>query len=255
MSSDMSTVPSPHSSEAILTALRKEISSGRIGVGEAIPSEADLCARFGAARGTVRQALGRLRDEGLISSGRGRRSVVLETVPVQPFDVALSFTQWCREMGAEPGQRTDWMVRRAASRAQADALDLEPGEQIVSLLRLRLADGVPVMLERLTYPLDVGQHVLSFDPDSGSVYERLVSRGVDIHHATRTLDAVGADADDARLLEVAEGTPLLRMLRRAFTMEGRPIEWSDDRYLPGHARFASTTVRGAVNSLSMLRGL
>jgi GntR family transcriptional regulator len=240
---------------AILTYLRREISAGALEPGQSVPSESELCARFETSRGPVRQALGILRDEGLISSGRGRRSVVLETVPVQPFDVALSFTQWCREMGVEPGQRTESMTREWASGAQADSLEIDPGDPIVELLRLRFADGVPIMLERLCYPYDVGRHVLSFDPDSGSVYERLIASGVDIHHATRILDAVAADEVDARLLGVGEGTPLMRLRRRAFTIEGRPIEWSDDRYLPSHARFASTTVRGASNGLSMLRGL
>ncbi|WP_114854138.1 GntR family transcriptional regulator [Brachybacterium sp. YJGR34] len=239
----------------IVTFLRREISSGALVPGQSLPTEADLCTRFQTSRGPVRQALGILRDEGLISSGRGRRSVVLETVPVQPFDVALSFTQWCREMGAEPGQRTESLTREWATRAQADSLEIEEGDPIVDVLRLRFADGTPIMLERLCYPFEVGRHILSFDPDSGSIYERLVACGVDIHHATRILDAVAADAVDADLLGIEEGSPLMRLRRRAFTIEGHPIEWSDDRYLPSHARFASTTVRGAANGLSMLRGV
>lgn len=240
---------------AILTYLRKEISGGALAPGQPIPSESELAARFSTSRGPVRQALGILRDEGLISSGRGRRSVVLETVPVQSFDVALSFTQWCREMDMEPGQRTQSVERGWASRARADSLEIDEGDPIVEVLRLRLADGVPIMVERLCYRYDVGRHVLGFDADSGSIYEHLAASGVDIHHATRLLDAVGADETDARLLEVPEGSPLLRLQRRAFTIEGTPIEWSDDRYLPGHARFASISVRGGANGLAMLRGL
>lgn len=240
---------------AIVTYLRKEIASGNLGPGQTIPSESELGALFETSRGPVRQALGILRDEGLISSGRGRRSVVLETVPVQSFDVALSFTQWCREMGMEPGQRTQSVQRGWATQAQADPLEIDAEDPIVEVLRLRLADEVPIMLERLCYPYEVGRHVLAFDPDSGSIYEHLAASGVDIHHATRLLDAVGADADDARLLEVPEGSPLMRLRRRAFTFEGAPIEWSDDRYVPGHARFASTSVRGGANGLSMLKGL
>jgi GntR family transcriptional regulator len=240
---------------AIVTYLRKEIAGGNLGPGQPIPSESELGARFETSRGPVRQALGILRDEGLISSGRGRRSVVLETVPVQPFDVALSFTQWCREVGMEPGQRTQSVARSWATQAQADSLEIDAEDPIVEVLRLRLADGVPIMLERLCYPYEVGRHVLTFDPDSGSIYERLAASGVDIHHATRLLDAVGADEVDARLLEVPEGSPLMRLRRRAFTIEGTPLEWSDDRYLPGHARFASSTVRGGGNGLAMLKGL
>lgn len=126
---------------------------------------------------------------------------------------------------------------------------------MVEVLRVRLADGVPIMLERLCYSYEVGRHVLSFDPDSGSIHERLVASGVDIHHATRLLDAVGADEVDARLLEIPEGSPLMRLRRRAFTIEGTPLEWSEDRYLPGHARFASSAVRGGGNGLAVLKGL
>lgn len=240
---------------AILTHLRREIVSGRLEPGQAIPSEAELGAQFSTSRGPVRQALGILRDEGLISSGRGRRSVVLQTVPVQSFDVAFSFTQWCREVGMEPGQRTAALERAWATRAQADSLEIAEGDPVVLVTRLRLADGEPTMLERLCFPYDVGRHVLAFDPDEGSIYEQLESSGVDIHHATRVIDAVAAGAEDSRLLEVPEGAPLLRLRRRAFTIDGRPIEWSDDRYLPGRTTFASTAVRGAANGLAMLKGL
>ncbi|SLM99573.1 transcriptional regulator, GntR-family [Brachybacterium faecium] len=146
---------------------------------------------------------------------------------------------------------------RRASRLQGAHRggDADEGDPVVEVLRVRLADGVPIMLERLCYSYEVGRHVLSFDPDSGSIHERLVASGVDIHHATRLLDAVGADEVDARLLEIPEGSPLMRLRRRAFTIEGTPLEWSEDRYLPGHARFASSAVRGGGNGLAMLKGL
>ena len=54
--------------------LRTRIRSGAIGVGEALPSEAELCREFSASRGPVRQALAALRDEGLIGGGQGRRT-------------------------------------------------------------------------------------------------------------------------------------------------------------------------------------
>lgn len=111
------------------------------------------------------------------------------------------------------------------------------------------------MLQRLTYPYNVGQHILAFDTDSGSIFECLANAGVDIHQANRMIDAVGANTKDAALLGVNEGAPLLCLRRRAYTINGTPIEWSDDRYLPEHARFASTAVRGGANGLSMSKGL
>ncbi len=240
--------------EEIAAFLRTAIRDGDYAPGDPIPSEADLCRRFDSARGTVRQAIATLRTEGLISSGQGRRSRVLATVPSQSFDVVISFTQWCRNSGIIPGQQTQWVTRKPADAALAAALDIPDRGPVVSLLRLRLMDGTPAMVERLNYPLEVGHHILSFDPDSGSIYQRLLDCGVDINHATRTIDAIGADAEDAALLQVPEGTPLLRVRRRAFTSEGTPIESSDDRYLPGKVSFTLNSARGNPSAVSMISG-
>ncbi|WP_288801501.1 GntR family transcriptional regulator [uncultured Corynebacterium sp.] len=241
--------------ETIANYLRDLITNGDLAAGEPLPSESELCAQFSSSRGPVRQAMSTLRNEGLISSGRGRRSVVLESVRTQPFDSVISFTQWCRDSGVTPGQKTQWMVRKPANQQFADALEIAEGDPIVSLLRLRTMNGTPAMLERLTYPLWVGQHVLNFDPDSGSIYQRIIDCGVDIHHATRAIDALAAPEVDAKLLGVEAGSPLLRMSRRAFTRDGTPIESSDDRYLPSLARFSLTSVRGNPSPLSLVSEL
>lgn len=238
--------------EEIAAFLRTAIRDGEYAPGDSIPSEAELCRRFDSARGTVRQAIALLRNEGLISSGQGRRSRVLGTVPSQSFDVVISFTQWCISSGITPGQETQWMARRPADAREAAALELPDRAPVVSIFRLRLMNGEPAMVERLNYPIEVGQHLLSFDPDSGSIYQRLLDCGVDINYSTRTIDAVGANAEDAELLQVPEGTPLLRVRRRAFTSEGTPIEASDDRYLPDKASFTLNSIRGNPSAVSMM---
>jgi GntR family transcriptional regulator len=238
--------------EEIAAFLRAAISRHEFAPGDPLPSESELCERFHSSRGPVRQAMATLRAEGLISSGRGRRTLVLDTVPTQSFDGVISYTEWCRQSGFKPGQVTQSVTRRPADPALAAALEVEPQAPVVSVFRLRLLNGSPAMVERLNYPLGVGWHLLTFDTDSGSIYQHLIDSGVDINNATRTIDAIGADADDARLLEVAEGTPLLRVRRRAFSSSGAPVESSDDRYLPGTASFTLNTIRGNPSPLSMV---
>lgn len=238
----------------IAAFLREAIGAGEFAPGDVLPSEADLCERFHSSRGPVRQAMATLRAEGLISSGRGRRTTVLDTVPTQSFDGVISYSEWCRQSGFEPGQVTQSVTRRPADPALAAALELEERAPVVSVFRLRLLNGSPVMVERLNYPLEVGRHLFEFDTDSGSIYQHLIDSGVDIDHATRTIDAVGADPDDARLLEVEEGTPLLRVRRRAYGVDGSPVESSDDRYLPSAASFTLTSSRGNNSPLSMVSG-
>ena len=234
--------------------LRTAIREGSFQPGDELPSDAELTRKFTSSRGPVRQAMSALRGEGLISSGRGRRTVVLDNVLTQSFDDVISFSQWCHASDIVPGQVTQRVAREPAEKSLAASLRIEEGDPIVSVFRLRLMDEAPAMVERLNYPFEFGRHVLAFDTDSGSIYQELIDPGVDINRASRTIDAVGANDDDARLLEVPVGTPLLRVRRRAFTTAGDVIESSDDRYLPWKASFTMNSTRGNPSSMSLISG-
>ncbi|AGN19816.1 hypothetical protein J433_14432 [Corynebacterium glutamicum MT] len=247
------TTPQHH--ETIANALRKSIRDREFKTGDSIPSEAELCRRFNTSRGPVRQAIATLRAEGLLSSSRGRRSVVLDNVPTQSFDGVISFSQWCKNSGIEPGQITQRVTRQPADAKLAASLEIAPGDPVVSVYRLRLMDNEPAMIERLNYPLQFGKIVLAFDTDSGSIYQELIDQGVDINNATRTIDAIAAVAEDAKLLGVPEGSPLLRVRRRAFTVDGTPIESSEDCYLPAKASFTLNTAREQPSPLTMVSAI
>ena len=217
--------------------LRQRIATGALPVGAALPTEAELCRQAGASRGPVRQALATLRAEGLIGGGRGRPPVVRAQPVPQPFETLLSFSRWAEQSGRRPGQRTLEIARRPAGAEAADALGLEAGEPVVELLRLRLLDGQPAMLERTSFIEPVGRLLFDFDPDAGSLYAYLIERGVDLAVARHVFDAIAADATDARLLGIAEGAPLLRERRHTASADGEQLEFSDDRYRPDLVTF------------------
>ncbi|MFJ8471040.1 GntR family transcriptional regulator [Kitasatospora sp. NPDC094011] len=223
----------------------RRIESGEWPEGKPVPSESQLCAEFGTSRGPVRQALAMLRTAGSLVGGRGKPPVARRATPSQPFGTFLSFTQWARTIGREPGQSTVEVARRRASAETAARLGLAEGEPVVELVRLRLLDGVPAMLERSTFVQEVGRILFDFDPDHGSVYQELLRREVDLHHARHTIDAVAAGPQDAELLRVATGDPLLRVRRLTTSSRGVPLEDADDRYLPAMATFTiENTVEG-----------
>jgi GntR family transcriptional regulator len=194
--------------------LRGRIDRGELAAGAALPSEAQLCEEFGASRGTIRSALAALRREGRIDGSQGRPPVVRDAVASQPFENLLSFTAWAEELGRAPGQRTIELARRAVSGPAARELGLEPGALGVDILRVRLLDGEPVMIERATFVEPVGRLLFDFDPDSGSIYAHLAAQGVDLRSARHTFDAVPAGELDAEFLRVPVGAPLLRERRR-----------------------------------------
>lgn len=223
--------------------LRSRIRSGAVAVGELLPSEAELCREFATSRGPVRQALAALRDEGLIGGGQGRRPVVLDAVPAQPFESFLSFTRRAELTGHVPGQRLHEIALRHPGPAVAAALHLEPEDYAVQLIRLRLLDDRPAMLERMTYVEKVGRPLLEADLNAGSIYALLGANGVDLHAARHTFDAVAADTLDAELLGVDVGHPLLRERRLTWNSAGETLEWSEDRYRPDVATVTITNMR------------
>ncbi|MFZ3468092.1 GntR family transcriptional regulator [Streptomyces sp. 4.24] len=219
--------------------LRTAITAGEYGSGARLPAEDELAHRYGVSRGTVRQALTALRTDGLITSRRGTRRVVLGGGPAGAAGVAelRSFTRWARSLGREPGGRTVAVDRGAADAEEAEQLRLEAGAPVRRVLRLRTLSGAPVMVERTTYPEAVGALVAAMPHDTVSYSEELARRGVLFTDAHHTIDLVAADADDAELLGCRAGEALLRERRRSTDPAGNPVEWSQDRYLPGTVAF------------------
>lgn len=217
--------------------LRQRVTSGQWGQGDRLPSEAQLCAESGASRGTVRQALATLRSEGLIAGGQGKPPVVAHAVPSQSFSTFMSFTEWAQSTGRTPGQRTLELAKRPANADVSAQLELEPGTPVVEVLRLRLLDSEPAMVERTSFVLPVGRLLFDFDTDAGSIFGYLREQGVALDRGRHTIDAVAADELDADVLGVPLGTPLLRERRLTCSHAGEALEYSDDRYLPQLANF------------------
>ncbi|MET9466482.1 GntR family transcriptional regulator [Streptomyces sp. NPDC006544] len=223
--------------------LRTAITAGEYGSGARLPAEDELARRYEVSRGTVRQALAALRADGLITSRRGTRRVVLGGGPGRDGGVAelRSFTRWARSLGQEPGGRTVSVDRGEAGTEEAEQLRIPAGAPVHRVLRLRTLSGSPVMVERTTYPEVVGALVAGMSFDTVSYSERLAAHGVLFTDAHHTIDIATADADDARLLGCRTGEALLRERRRSTDPAGVPVEWSQDRYLPGTVAFTVHT--------------
>ncbi|MFD4231924.1 GntR family transcriptional regulator [Streptomyces sp. NPDC058545] len=234
----------------VAAELREAIIAGEYAAGAKLPPEGTLAERYNVSRGTVRHALAVLRTDGLVTSRRGTRRTVLGGPRAQSFSELLSFTNWARSTGETPGGRVDRVVRRPAEPLDAEQLGLEAGAEVYVVLRLRTLSGEPVMVERSIYPARVGALVAELPPDTVSHTEALVMQGVLFTDADHTIDLTWADADDARLLDCPVGQVLLRERRRTTNPAGVPVEWSEDRYLPGTIAF---TVHNSVATSTLGR--
>ena len=235
--------------ERVSATLRERVGRGEWTAGMRLPSEAALCREFGTSRGPVRRALAALREEGVIVGGRGRAPVVGRVVPTQPFSTFSSFTEWARSIGKTPGQRTIEAASRPAPSTVAGLLGLDEGAAVVQVVRVRLLDDVPTMVERTSFAPDIGALLEDMDADRGSLHAHLIARGVDLRRARHTIDAVAANPLDAEALEVGPGSPLLRERRITYDSARRPLSYADDRYRPELATF---TIENEVDRRSPL---
>lgn len=229
--------------EHVAAVLRQRITRHEYQIGESLPAESALCAEFDVSRGPVRQALATLKNEGLIRISRGKPATVRSHDVRQTLDTFTPFTQWAERNGRKAGSRTLEVSRRRASETAATALSLTTDDFVVEVLRVRLLDGEPAMIERSSFTDAVGSLLFEFDTDSGSITDYLTDRGVQWDAMEHVLDAVAADEVDAENMHIERGSPLLRERRTSRDQFGVAFEYSDDRYRPDVVAFSIVNAR------------
>jgi GntR family transcriptional regulator len=198
--------------------------------GSRLPSDAELCAEFGVSRMTARNAMQRLAEDGLIAREPGRGSFVAEPPAHRRADRLMTFSQEMLRAGRTPTSRTLTRVIRPSSAEEAASLGIPPRQPIVHLRRLRKADDQPVALESAVLIGACAEAVMTADLDRGSLHETLGRAGFVLARGMATISAGAATAEDARLLEIRPGDPLLVEQRVITDVHGRRIESTESRY-------------------------
>ncbi|MGZ9160752.1 MAG: GntR family transcriptional regulator [Candidatus Limnocylindrales bacterium] len=212
----------------IEVALRERIAAMR--PGDRLPSDTELCAEFGVSRMTARNALQRLAEEGIVARHPGRGSFVAEPPAHRRANRLMTFTQETRRRGRVPSSRILARSIRPSTAAEAARLGQPVGTPVVHLRRLRCADGEPIALETAILVAAGAEWILTIDLEHGSLHEALARAGRVLRRGTGTITATAATAEDARLLGIRRGDPLLVERRVIDDSHGRPIEATESRY-------------------------
>ena len=190
--------------------------------GDAVPPERELAVRFGVSRETVRQALHELLVEGRIER-RGRGTVVSQPKLIQPLSLR-SYTEGAAERGRVPGRLSVTWETIDATPDMAQALSISPGDGVMHLERVLLADGQRIGLESTYLPqVRFAGLTDTFDPTT-SLYEAIKAMGVQFGSAVERVETALPSPREAELLGTTTAMPALLLNRRTLDTEGQPIE-------------------------------
>lgn len=190
------------------------------------PGEHELVTEYEVSRHTVRGALRRLRDEGVLESGRGRGTWLRRPRIEQPLGALYSLFRSVEALGLE--QRS--IVREVDIRTDdrvAALLERPAGTEFVFLERLRLADGEPLALDRAWLPRSIAGPLVEADFSHAGLYDELARlTGTRLTGGRELITSAVPPAGVRRLLALPAGTGVLGV-QRIGCLRDQPVEWRE----------------------------
>lgn len=227
--------------QQIEQALSAEIA--QLQPGDAIPTEQELCARFGVSRMTARAGVARLVERGLLYRVRGSGTFIARPPVHRQSSRLLSFSQDMHARGLTPSSRILEIGQHSASPDACRQLELTPGARVVLIKRARFGDQVPMAIERALVIPDCAP-VLGLDLEHGSLHQALAELGHPPTSARGAISPHAATEEDAATLDIAPGAPLIVESRLVFDDQNTPIELTETRYSPTRYVFDIELRRG-----------
>lgn len=214
--------------QQIYDDIKGAIKDGTYKVDEKIPSEAELSEEYGVSRITVRRAIEDLCADGYLTKMQGRGTFVGKPHIMRRLSqskATRSFSEICEEAGVTPGAH---LIERQIVPVRPDEQEffgLGPDALLIYVHRVRTADGLGVCDENMFVPYDGGRDLLTLPLEDTSLFDA-IEQATGHRPASNedwNITAVKATTDQASLLGISVGDPLLRTHVSFVDDEGRPV--------------------------------
>jgi GntR family transcriptional regulator, N-acetylglucosamine utilization regulator len=221
--------------------LKSMIQSGKIPPDAVLPPELRLCQAYQVGRHTMRMAISGLVDDGLVERFPGRGTFVINQSGRLNFYLDRSFSQQMREMGYTPHSQLVKVESGRVDGGSPRALQKMLDADCLRLERLRYGDDIPISIQSTTLLTEKCPAIERHDFSQESLYEVLAREYhlpiVQIQHVVR---AVAANPQQAEMLDVSTGMPLLFVGTTAFLENHQIIECSESYYRADLYEYSTT---------------
>ena len=225
--------------------IEKKITAKEWRPGQLFPSEEELCARLDVSRTVVRQAFAELSTNGMIVKRSGKRTTIGS--PKYSGDLMQDlrgFYEDARRHGQVPTTRVLELKVVPAETAVAEPLQIAEGEEVIMLNRLRSLDNQPCVVVVTYIPYRLCPALINENLSDGSLYELLASKyGLSVSKGHRTIQAVRASREDAKLLGIKAGSPTLLLKSIGLLQDGTPLEYFVARHRGDRSVFSVRLAR------------
>ena len=215
------------------------VSSGVFSAGDLLPSESEMGSYYGVTRLTIRQAVGELVREGILVRERGRGTFVAQPKLIHVMEHAVGFSERIRNAGMTPSTKVLSYDIVPALQDFSEHLGVNPEEPVYKLVRLRLIDGEPNMIQTTYLSTKKYPDMADVDFSKTSLYGILETRfGTLIVNAKKVFEPVLLTKKEATLLNTKAGTPALLMEVIAFDQFGNRVEFTQSLVRGDKSRIA-----------------
>lgn len=213
----------------VKASLAARMADGTWPPGSLLPTEPELCLEFAVSRITVRKAISDLAHEGMIITVQGKGTFVAKPKVGERFiQRNFGFFEDMRRRGFAVTTEVLRQEVQPAGNKVAERLALRPGDCVHVIVRRRAVDGERFSLSTTYIPEALCPGLANEDLSQGSLFQLLATHyNVHLGHGERTLEAVAAGQAEARMLDLALASPLLRLDSTGYMPDGRPFEFSN----------------------------
>lgn len=227
----------------IYEELLNDIQNGVYQKDNLFPSDTDLVKKFNVSRGTIREAIKLLFQQGFLIRKQGKGTFVTYRKIEQDPEKLIGFTELMKKHNLKPSAKVLKKEIVVPAANISHLMKLKTGKKVVRLIRLRYGDGQPLIIERSFFNYDLFEPIFDMDLEQNSIFELL-------HHKTETklgnalqrIEAISAGVEENRWLGVELRTPLL-LIKRLIKTKGQKIfQYSEDVYRSDRINFSTQTV-------------
>ncbi len=204
--------------------LTEALHRGVFSPGSRLPGERDLATTVGVSRSTLRQALGRLAEQGALERSSQRGWFVPRRMVGEPPSTLQSFSEMAYARGLTAQSQVLSQRERPATFEEATRLRTAPAARVLEVRRLRSLEQVPVCVDTSVVVLDQAPGLAGVDLTDRSLYATLEQVcGVRIARSAYTVRADAGSEETAELLGIEAGSPVLVGEELTYGVDGTPI--------------------------------